>query len=79
MTVYISQGPLGAEVALGKLKSLGIPGVLKYETLSRVLPVTVGALGRYEVQVPAEYAQAARQALQREEGDAITTSNSAPM
>lgn len=63
VTVYISQGPLGAEVALSKLKSLGIPALSKYEALSRVVPVTVDALGKCEVQVPASYVDAPRKAV----------------
>ena len=63
VTVYISQGPLAAEVALSKLKTLGIPALLKYEALSRVVPVTVDGLGKFEVQVPASHVDAAREAL----------------
>lgn len=63
VTVYISQGPLGAEVARGKLESLGIPAFIKREALSRVVPVTVDGLGMHEVQVPAAYADQAREAL----------------
>ena len=63
VTVYISQGPLAAEVALSKLRSLGIPVLLKYEALSRVVPVTVDGLGKFEVQVPTTHADAAREAL----------------
>ncbi len=69
VTVYVSQGPLGAEVALSKLKSLGIPGLLKYEAVSRVVPVTVDGLGKYEVQVPSSYVDAARKALAEQQLD----------
>ena len=69
VTVYISQGPLGAEVVLSKLRSLGIPALMKYEALGRVVPVTVDGLGKYEVQVPPSYADAARRALEDQSGD----------
>ena len=35
--VYVSQGPLGAEVAKSKLESQGIPTMLRYESIGRVL------------------------------------------
>ena len=63
-TVYVSQGPLAAEVARSKLEGAGIPVLLRYEAIGRVLGLTVDGLGAVEVQVPAEFADQAREILQ---------------
>jgi len=63
VVVYISQGPLGAEVARSKLQSEGIPALLRYASVGRVLGLTVDGLGRVEVLVPARFAPQARAAL----------------
>ncbi len=59
VTVYYSQGILGAEVVKAKLEAAGIPALLKYESAGLVLGLTVDGLGQVEVQVPeAEEARA---------------------
>ncbi|MHB1295026.1 MAG: hypothetical protein ACYC4R_08500 [Anaerolineae bacterium] len=63
VTVYVSQGPLGAEVALSKLTGLGIPALLRYQAIGRVLGLTVDGLGKVEVRVPVAYEDDARAAL----------------
>ncbi|MHB0856374.1 MAG: hypothetical protein ACYC5M_02245 [Anaerolineae bacterium] len=63
VTVYFSQGPLGAEVALSKLQSLGIPALLRYQAIGRVLGLTVDGLGQVEVRVPLAYEDDALLAL----------------
>jgi hypothetical protein len=63
---------------LGKLKSLGIPALLKYEALGRVVPVTVDGLGKYEVQVPSTYADAARRALEDQSQDTSSSKRPTP-
>ncbi len=73
VTIHMSQGPLGAEVALSKLKSLGTPALFKYEALSRVVPVTVDALGKCDVQVPISYVDTARKALEEQGMDSADT------
>jgi len=62
--VYISQGPLGAEVARSKLEAEGLPVLLRYESLGRALGLTVDGLGRVEVCVRHEDAAAARAILE---------------
>jgi hypothetical protein len=57
VTVYRSQGMLGAQVVKGRLESAGIPVFLKYEALGQVLGLTVDGLGMVEVQVPADWAE----------------------
>ncbi len=54
VTVYRSQGILGAEVVKAKLEAAGVPTLLKYESAGLVLGLTVDGLGQVEVQVPAD-------------------------
>ena len=61
--VYVSQGPLGAEVAKSKLESEGLPVRLRYQSIGRVLGLTVDGLGKVEVLVPNAYADMARELL----------------
>ncbi len=65
-TVYVSQGPLGAEVAKSKLAAEGIPALLRYQAVGRALGLTVDGLGRVEVCVPADQAERAREVLEEE-------------
>lgn len=66
VVVFISQGPLAAEVARSKLQSEGIPAMLRYPSVGRVLGLTVDGLGRVEVLVPAAYEGQAREVLAEE-------------
>lgn len=68
VTVYNSQGMLGAEVVKAKLQAAGIPVLLKYEAVGQVLGLTVDGLGLVQVQVPAELADDAL-ALVAEQGE----------
>ncbi len=69
ITVYQSQGMLGAQVAKSKLESAGLPVFLKYESFGQVLGLTVDGLGRVEVQVPSDVADDARSLLDESETD----------
>lgn len=64
VVVYTSQGPLAAEVAKSKLETAGIPALLRYEAIGRVLGLTVDGLGKVEVLVNAEREAEARELLQ---------------
>lgn len=64
VVVYVSQGPLAAEVARAKLEGEGIPAILRYSSIGRVLGLTVDGLGRVEVVVPSAYEAAARSLLE---------------
>jgi Putative prokaryotic signal transducing protein len=66
VTVYVSQGMLSAQVVLGKLETVGIPAILKYEAIGQIMGLTVDGLGRVEVQVPEEFASDALDLLQEE-------------
>jgi hypothetical protein len=69
VTVYESQGMLGAQVAKSKLESAGLPALLKYESYGLVLGLTVDGLGLVEVQVPADLAEDALAVLSEEDAD----------
>ena len=64
VVVYVSQGPLGAEVAKSKLEAQGIPVMLRYEAIGRIMGITVDGLGRVEVLVPLACEENARVMLQ---------------
>jgi hypothetical protein len=64
VVVYVSQGPLAAEVAKGKLESNGIVAILKYEAVGRAFGLTVDGLGRVEVLVRPEDEDAALSLLE---------------
>ncbi len=70
ITVYQSQGMLGAQVAKGKLESAGLPVFLKYESYGQILGLTVDGLGLVEVQVPSDLADDARSLLDESEDEA---------
>ncbi|OQA46743.1 MAG: hypothetical protein BWY52_00581 [Chloroflexi bacterium ADurb.Bin325] len=69
VTVYRSQGILGAEVVRAKLEAAGVPAILKYESAGLVIGLTVDGLGLVEVQVPEGWEADAR-ALIEESDDA---------
>jgi hypothetical protein len=64
VVVYVSQGPLAAEVARGKLEANGVVAILKYEAVGRALGLTVDGLGRVEVLVRPEDEDAALSLLE---------------
>ncbi len=63
--VYLSNGPLVAEVVRSKLESAGIPVLLRSEAQS-VFPMTVDGMGQVEVMVAKEHEQAALDLLEQE-------------
>jgi hypothetical protein len=66
VSVYVSNGPLAAEVVKGRLESAGIPAMLKYESINRVYAVTIDGLGQVQVLVQKEREQEARELLAEE-------------
>ncbi len=62
--VYVSQGPLGAEVARTKLQANGIAVFVRYSAVGRALGLTFDGLGQVQVWVRLEDAAAARAALE---------------
>ncbi len=69
VTVYRSQGMLGAQVIKGKLELAGIPAYLRYEAVGQVLGLTVDGLGMVEVQVPEEAVDVAMELIQEDDED----------
>jgi|GEM_PF-367910 len=63
VVVFASRGPLEAEVAKSKLSSEGILAVLQFESVGRVLGLTVDGLGLVEVLVAPADAERARAIL----------------
>jgi hypothetical protein len=57
---------LRAIVVQGALESAGIPVMLKYESASTAIPVTVGKIGQVKVMVPTEWAEEAEKLLEAE-------------
>jgi len=51
VTVAFAQGQWEAEIIKTRLEADGIQAILRYEALGPILGVTIGALGRVEVQV----------------------------
>jgi hypothetical protein len=69
VVVFISQGPLAAEVAKSKLEAQGIPVMLRYQAIGRVLGLTVDGLGKVEVLVAPEHEAVAREVLEEVQGE----------
>lgn len=70
ITVYRSQGILGAEVVKAKLEAAGIPSMLKYESAGLVFGLTVDGLGLVEVLVPESCASEALALVAEEDSGA---------
>ena len=70
VVVFVSQGPLPAEVAKSKLESDGIAALLRYQAIGRVLGLTVDGLGRVEVLVASADETRARRLLAETETQA---------
>jgi hypothetical protein len=68
VTVYESQGMLGAQVVKSKLESAGLPALLKYESYGQLLGLTVDGLGTVLVLVPADLAEDALAVLDDDDG-----------
>ena len=62
-TVYRTAGLLQAEIIKGRLESAGIPVMLDYESLGRVMGITVDGLGEVRILVPNERADEAKELL----------------
>ncbi len=62
--VYIAQGELEANVIKSHLESEGIPVLLEYESVGRVIGLTVDGLGQIKVLVPRELAEEAKKIIE---------------
>jgi len=63
VAVYVANGLVAAETIKNKLESAGIPALLKYESVGRIIGLTVDGLGQVEVLVARERADDARALL----------------
>ena len=61
--IHRAAGMLEAEVVRGRLESSGIRVMLDYESLGRVMGLTVDGLGEVRIFVPAEQAEDAQALL----------------
>ena len=62
-TVYRTSGLMQAEIVKGRLESAGIPVMLDYESLGRVMGITIDGLGEVRILVPNERADEAKELL----------------
>jgi len=62
-TIYRAAGLMQAEIIKGRLESAGIPVMLDYESLGRVMGITVDGLGEVRILVPDERADEAKELL----------------
>jgi hypothetical protein len=62
-TIYRAAGLMQAEIIKGRLESAGIPVMLDYESVGRVMGITVDGLGEVRILVPNERADEARELL----------------
>ena len=63
VVVYISHGPLAAQVVKGKLESAGIPAMLKSEA-QNTFPFTIDGMGEVKVLVTKEHEAEARELIE---------------
>jgi hypothetical protein len=71
--IHRSAGLMQAEVIKGRLETAGIPVMFDYESLGRVMGITIDGLGEVRIFVPDQFAQAARELLEPREGDEADT------
>ena len=71
--IHRAAGLMQAEVIKGRLETSGIPVMLDYESLGRVMGITIDGLGEVRIFVPDQFAQAARELLEPREGDETAT------
>ena len=71
--VHRAAGLLQAEVVKGRLESAGLRVLLDYESLGRVMGLTVDGLGEVRIFVPTEQAQDAQALLESSADDELAT------
>jgi hypothetical protein len=69
-TIHVAQGLLQAHVVKAKLEEAGIPVLLQYESIGPVIGITVDGVGQVLLKVAAEHAEAARDLIAGEDGEA---------
>lgn len=61
------QGEAVASILKSKLEDEGIPVLLQYESMGRVIGLTVDGLGQVKILVPAELAERAKEVIKPSE------------
>jgi hypothetical protein len=72
VTIYQAMGQPEAEIIKGRLEVEGILAIFKYESLGSVYGLTVNGLGQVKIQVPAKYADMAREIISTEDAETET-------
>ncbi len=78
IVVYRASGLAEAEIVRGYLESEDIPAELDYESAGPVYGVTMDGLGEVRIRVPADCAEAAREALARRPGNIFLNEENGP-
>jgi len=63
----VFDGMMEADIIKSKLESFGIPCMLKFEPVGRVLGITTDGLGKVQVMVPTEYLEKAMEIIRTDE------------
>ena len=66
--VVFTGGWMEAQIVKGRLESVGIPVLLKYEAIGKVYGLTVDGLGKVEILVPEDLKEQALEELKEDEG-----------
>ncbi len=63
----VIDGMMEAEIIRSKLESFGIPCMLKFESMGRLMAISMNGLGKVRVMVPPDRLQEAEKLLNQEE------------
>jgi len=66
--VVFTGGWMETQIVKGRLESVGIPALLKYEAIGKVYGLTVDGLGKVEILVPEDLKEQALEELKEDEG-----------
>ena len=63
----VIDGMMEAEIIRSKLESFGIPCMLKFESMGRLMAISMNGLGKVRIMVPPDRLQEAQDLLRQEE------------
>jgi hypothetical protein len=69
--LIVVDGLMEAEIIKSKLENFGIPCMLKFEAVGRLLGITSNGLGKVQVMVPPGCAEKAKEILDTETDDTL--------
>ena len=61
--IIVVEGMLEGEILKCKLEDSGIPCMLKFESIGRLMGITMNGLGKVQIMVPGEYEEEAREVI----------------